>query len=95
MNRAHTVPSPTPLMTTCLPARTHRVDAVIDRLKETATAEAYLQAGHDLQRYVTENRLYQSVTTLPFLQAARTSVRGYENLHGHKIRFETTWLDKP
>jgi peptide/nickel transport system substrate-binding protein len=72
-----------------------QVDALIDRLKEVATEEAYLQAGHDLQRYVTENMLYQSVTTLPFLQAARTSVRGYENLHGHKIRFETTWLDKP
>lgn len=28
-------------------------------------------------------------------RAARTSVKGYENLHGFKIRFETTWLDKP
>ena len=35
-----------------------------------------------------------SVTTLPFLQAARTDVKGYEHLHGFKIRFETTWLDK-
>jgi hypothetical protein len=34
------------------------------------------------------------VTTLPFIQAARAYVKGYENLHGHKIRFETTWLDK-
>jgi hypothetical protein len=34
------------------------------------------------------------VTTLPFLQAHRTYVRGYENLHGHKVRFETTWMDK-
>jgi hypothetical protein len=53
------------------------------------------QAGHDLQRYVIESMLYQSVTILPFLQAARTSVRGSENLHGPKIRLETTWLDKP
>jgi hypothetical protein len=22
-------------------------------------------------------------------------VKGYEHLHGFKIRFETTWLDKP
>jgi hypothetical protein len=28
------------------------------------------------------------------LQAARTDVQGYENLHGYKLRFETTWLDK-
>lgn len=71
-----------------------QVDALIDRLKEAATEEAYLQAGHDLQRYVTEQMLYQSVTTLPFLQAARAYVKGYENLHGYKIRFETVWLDK-
>jgi ABC-type transport system substrate-binding protein len=71
-----------------------QVDALIDRLKEAATEEAYLQAGYDLQRYVTEQMLYQSVTTLPFLQATRTYVKGYENLHGYKIRFETTWLDK-
>ena len=38
--------------------------------------------------------LYQSVTTLPFTQAARAYVKGYENLYGYKIRFETTWLDK-
>jgi hypothetical protein len=36
-----------------------------------------------------------SITSLPFLQAARASVKGYEHLHGFKIRFETTWLDKP
>jgi ABC-type transport system substrate-binding protein len=70
------------------------VDALIDRLREAATEGAYLQAGHNLQRYVTEQMLYQSVTTLPFLQAARTYVKGYENLHGFKIRFETTWLEK-
>jgi hypothetical protein len=48
-----------------------------------------------LQRYVVDNMLVTSVTTLPFLQAARTYVKGYEQLHGFKIRFETTWLDKP
>ena len=31
-----------------------------------------------------------SVTSLPFLQAARTSVKGYEYLHGFKGRIETT-----
>jgi hypothetical protein len=25
----------------------------------------------------------------------RTHVKGYEHLHGYKIRFETTWLEKP
>jgi hypothetical protein len=29
-----------------------------------------------------------------FLQAARGYVKGYENLHGYKLRFETTWLEK-
>ncbi|MGH8068280.1 MAG: hypothetical protein ACRERE_24220 [Candidatus Entotheonellia bacterium] len=70
-----------------------QVNALIDHLKQTATEEAYRQAGHDLQRYVTEQMLYQSVTTLPLIQAARASVQGYT--YGDPIRFETTWLDKP
>jgi ABC-type transport system substrate-binding protein len=28
-------------------------------------------------------------------KAARTYVKGHEHLHGFKIRFEATWLDKP
>jgi peptide/nickel transport system substrate-binding protein len=69
------------------------VDALIDRLREAATEGAYLQAGYDLQRYVTENMLYQSVTSLPFTQAARTFVKGYGAFYAYN-RFETTWLDK-
>ncbi len=69
------------------------MDALIDHLKQAATVEAYEQAGHDLQRYVTEHMLYPSVTTLPVIQAARAAVQGYA--HGDPIRFETTWLDKP
>ena len=38
---------------------------------------------------------HSAEASLPFLQAARASVKGYEHLHGFKIRFETTWLDKP
>jgi peptide/nickel transport system substrate-binding protein len=71
------------------------VDALIDRLKEAATDEAYLKAGHDLQQYVVaETMIYQSLTTLPFIQAARANVKGYEQLNGFKIRFETMWLDR-
>jgi hypothetical protein len=69
------------------------VDASIDRVKEAATQEAFRQAGHDFQRYIAENMMVTSVTSVPFPQAARTSVKGYEHLHGFKIRFETTWLD--
>jgi ABC-type transport system substrate-binding protein len=71
-----------------------QVDVLIDRLREAVTEEAFLHAGYELQRYVTDNMLFQSVTTLPFTQAARTYVKGYENLFGYKIRFETTWIDK-
>jgi hypothetical protein len=28
----------------------------------------------------------------PSPTAARSYVKGYENLHGYKLRFETTWL---
>ena len=34
-----------------------QVDALIDRMKEAATEEAFFQAGYDFQRYVTENML--------------------------------------
>jgi ABC-type transport system substrate-binding protein len=71
------------------------VDALIDRMKEAPTEEAYRQAGYDLQQYMAENMLVTSIASVPFLQAARTLVKGYEHLHGFKIRFETTWLEKP
>jgi ABC-type oligopeptide transport system substrate-binding subunit len=71
------------------------VDALIDRMKEAATEGAYREAGHALQQYMVDTMMLTSVTTLPFLQAARNYVKGYEQLHGFKIRFETTWLDKP
>ncbi|MGH8064499.1 MAG: ABC transporter substrate-binding protein [Candidatus Entotheonellia bacterium] len=52
------------------------------------------EAGYDFQRYVVQNMMTTSVSSYAHLQAARTSVKGYENLHGYKLRFETTWLDK-
>jgi ABC-type transport system substrate-binding protein len=72
-----------------------QVDALIDRMREVGTEEAFLQAGYDFQGYIVENMMTTSVTSLPFLQAARASVKGYEPLHGFKIRFETTWLNRP
>jgi ABC-type oligopeptide transport system substrate-binding subunit len=72
------------------------VDALIDRLREAATDDEYLKAGQELQRYVVaETMIYPSLTTLPFIQAARTYVKGYEQLHGFKVRFGSMWMDKP
>ena len=70
------------------------VDALIDRMREAATEMDYLQAGYDFQRYVVENMLTTSVSSYAHLQAARTYGKGYENLHGYKLRFETTWLER-
>jgi hypothetical protein len=67
-----------------------QVDALIDRMRE----EAFRQAGYDFQRYVVQPMITTSVSSFGFLQAARSYVKGYENLHGYKLRFETTWLDK-
>jgi ABC-type transport system substrate-binding protein len=72
-----------------------QVDALIDRMKEAPTESALLQAGSDFQRYVTERMMTCGIASLPFLQAARTDVKGYVHLHGYKVRFETTWLDTP
>jgi peptide/nickel transport system substrate-binding protein len=71
-----------------------QVDALIDRLKEAATEEAFLQAGYDFQRYIAENMMTTGIVSFPFLQAARTNVKDYVHMHGYKIRFETTWLEK-
>ena len=71
------------------------LDALIDHMKEAATAEAFRQAGQDFQRYVAAHMMIASLASVPFLQAARTTVKGYEPLHGYKIRFETTWLETP
>jgi ABC-type transport system substrate-binding protein len=71
-------------------ADTH-VDALIDRMREAATEASFLQAGYDFQRYIVENMITSSVSSCGFLPAARTYVKGYENLHGYKLRFETTW----
>jgi peptide/nickel transport system substrate-binding protein len=70
------------------------VDALIDRMREASTEEAFRQAGYDFQRYVVEHMITTSVSSYGHLQAARTYVKGYENLHGYKLRFETTWLDQ-
>jgi hypothetical protein len=43
---------------------------------------------------VAENMMLTSVASVPFLQVARTYVKGYEHLHGYKIRFENAWLEK-
>lgn len=72
-----------------------QVDALIDRMKEAPTEAALLQVGYDFQRYVTESMMTCGIASLPFLQAARADVKGYVHLHGYKVQFETTWLDKP
>jgi hypothetical protein len=70
------------------------VDALIDRMREVATEEAFRQAGDDFQCYVVASMITKSIRSSGFLQAARGNVKGYESLHGYKLRFETTWLDK-
>jgi hypothetical protein len=57
--------------------------------------EVTRQAGHDLLRYLVKNMMFPSVATLPLLQAYRNQVKGYEPLHGFKVCFETTWIQKP
>jgi ABC-type transport system substrate-binding protein len=47
------------------------------------------------QRRCLSSMMTCGIASLPFLQAARTDVKGYVYLHGDKIRFDTTWLDKP
>jgi hypothetical protein len=42
---------------------------------------------------VTGHVLYQSVTTIPLIQAAHAAVKGYA--YADRSCFETAWLDEP
>jgi peptide/nickel transport system substrate-binding protein len=53
-----------------------QVEALIDRMREAATEEAYLQAGYGFQRYVVENMMSTSVSSYSHLQAVRIYVQG-------------------
>jgi hypothetical protein len=55
---------------------------------------AFKEVGYDFQRYMVQNMMLTSVSSYGHLQAARSYVKGYENLHGYKLRFEPTWLEK-
>ena len=42
----------------------------------------------------TPNHQDKHVDELIFIQAARANVKGYEQLNGFKVRFESMWLDR-
>jgi len=72
-----------------------QIDALWDQIKQAPTPEEYTRLSKEVQRYIVSTMARASATTLPFIQAARESVKGYEFERGFKIRFERTWLDKP
>src|SRR5918992_3644882 len=72
-----------------------KIDALWDQLLRAPTPEEWSRLSHEVQRYIIGNMVQMSATTLPFIQAARDYVKGYVFERGFKIRFETTWLDKP
>jgi ABC-type transport system substrate-binding protein len=72
-----------------------QIDALWDQIKQAPTPEEYTRLSKEVQRHIVSTMARVSATTLPFIQAARDSVQGYEFERGFKIRFETTWLDKP
>jgi ABC-type transport system substrate-binding protein len=75
--------------------RDPKLDALWDQLKAAPTPEEWVRLSHEVQRYIMQNMIQISATTLPFMQAARDYVKGYVYERGFKIRFTTTWLDKP
>jgi len=72
-----------------------KIDALWDQLKAAPTAEESSRLSREVQRYIVHNMVQITATTLPFIQAARDSVKGYVYESGLKIRLERTWLDKP
>jgi len=72
-----------------------RLDALWDQLKQAPTQEEVSRLNYEVQRHLMRNMIAISATTLPFIQAARDYVQGYVFERGFKLRFATTWLDKP
>jgi len=72
-----------------------KIDALWDQIKQAPTPEEFSRLSQEVQRYIVRNMVQMSVTTLPFIQAAHAAVKGYVYERGLKIRFATTWLDKP
>jgi len=71
-----------------------KIDELWDRIKQAPTPQEFSRLSQEVQRYIVGNMVQMSATTLPFIQAARDSVKGYVFERGFKIRFEGTWLDK-
>jgi ABC-type transport system substrate-binding protein len=72
-----------------------KIDELWDQLKAAPTPEEFSRLSQEVQRYIVGNMVQMSATTLPFVQAARDYVKGYVFERGYKLRFTTTWLDKP
>ena len=72
-----------------------RLDALWDQLKMAPTPEEVSRLNQEIQRYLMQNMIAISATTLPFVQAARDYVQGYVFERGYKLRFVTSWLDRP
>jgi hypothetical protein len=68
---------------------------VLRHLREAPTEEAIRQARHDLLRYLVKDMMFPSVAILPLLQVHRNQVKGDEPLHGFKVCFVMTWIQKP
>jgi hypothetical protein len=61
-------------------------------MKERVTRVTSLRMGE--VDFANIDRMREAATEEAFLQAAHSYVKGYENLHGYKLRFEMTWLEK-
>jgi hypothetical protein len=72
------------------------IDAELNFIHDLAESWEILEDSqvYVFHRYVVEHMITTSVSSYGHLQAARSYVKGYENLHGYKLRFETTWLEK-
>ena len=65
-------------------------------MKEGITRVTALRAGEvDFANLVPREHM-ERLAKDPQISVLRgKDTQGYENLHGYKLRFETTWVDKP
>ncbi len=70
------------------------VDAYYQRLKLAASAEERQQVSEELQRYLTENMYWVSVSGSPHYKVHRKQVKDFHFQAEFKFLLEQVWLDK-
>jgi len=71
-----------------------KVDELLDAWRSTIDPRKQLEISHRIQRYMVEQAYYPNLASFPFIQAARSDVKGFKNLGKLILDYSGVWLDR-